>query len=139
MVLLPDRRPRCCTNGPFAQHRLSASDGELPDVAILVIIPIVMFLAENMCDFWCIQGIHQFLNLVMAHINSMPRICGQYNTDHQIANPARQHAPPATDSIKVRGEFKAGPGTRHPQENQAYGGALEPSNERNGADWHRTW
>jgi hypothetical protein len=73
----------------------------VPGVAILVIVPVVMLLAEYMCDFWCIQGVHQFLNLVVAHIDSMQRICGQYDTDHQIANTAQQYAPPETDSIKV--------------------------------------
>jgi hypothetical protein len=94
-----------------------------------------------MCDFWRIHGVHQFLNLVVAHIYPMQRICGQYNTDRQIANPAQQRAPPPTESIKV-GRIKSRGGdpasARKSEGNQADGGALEPSKARYGAGWHRT-
>jgi hypothetical protein len=109
----------------------------------LIVIAIIVLLTQYVGDFRCVHGIHQLLDLVVAHIDSMQRICGENKADHQITNPALQRAPPVIRLKSV--EIKTGSGrTRRPREtgaqvSYAIGGALEPSNERREKGWHCTW
>jgi hypothetical protein len=50
-------------------------------ISTLLIVSVVMFLLEYMGDFRSFHGVHQFLNLVMAHFDAMQRIEGEDQAD----------------------------------------------------------